>query len=97
MAKEFTIDKVLSLAPGLSARWVHEFGDTRALLNARFAGAPSGSFSVSSDTYDRDSCAFSLGVTGKFGTAWGFFLIYDVQMRSREFAHAVMTGARFSW
>lgn len=97
VAKEFTIDKVLSLTPVLSARWVHEFGDTRALLNARFAGAPSGSFTVSSDTYDRDNCAFSLGVTGKAWDAWSFFLVYDAQMRSSEFAHAVTGGARLAW
>jgi len=97
LAKEFAIGSAFSLTPQLSARWVHEFGDTSANLTARFSGAPSGSFTVSSDTYNRDSGVFSLGLTGKAGDAWGFLLAYDAQVRSKEFAHAVTGSARFSW
>jgi outer membrane autotransporter protein len=97
LAKEFAIGPDLQLTPGISARWVHEFGDTSSNLNARFAGAPSGSFTVYSDTYDRDSGVFSLGLTGKAGDAWGFLLVYDAQVRSKEFAHAVTGGMKFNW
>ncbi|MBP7528345.1 MAG: hypothetical protein KA801_10485 [Syntrophorhabdaceae bacterium] len=29
--------------------------------------------------------------------AWGFYLAYDAQVRSKEFAHAVTGGATFGW
>ena len=96
-AREFAAGRVFRLTPQLSARWVHEFGDTSSNLPARFAGVPSGSFTVSSDTYDRDSGVFSLGLTGKAGDDWGFLFVYDAQVRSKEFVHAVTGGMRFSW
>lgn len=97
LAKEFVINKTFFLVPEVSARWVHEFGDTKAVLDARFAGAPSGSFRVSSDTWDRDSGVFSLGLTGRAGDAWNFFFAYDARVRSKEFAHAVTGGVRLRW
>ena len=97
LAKEFVINKTFFLTPEISARWVHEFGDTNAVLDARFAGAPSGSFRVSSDTWARDSGVFSLGLTGRAGDAWNFFFAYDARVRSKEFAHAVTGGIRLRW
>jgi len=97
LTKEFAINKTFFLTPEVSARWVHEFGDTNAVLDARFAGAPLGSFRVSSDTWNRDSGIFSVGLTGRTGDAWNFFLGYDAQVRAREFAHAVTGRVRFRW
>lgn len=96
-AKEFRITETFLVTPEISARWVHELGDNEALLNARFAGAPSGSFRVSSDKLDRDSGVFSVGVTGKMKDVWSFFLAYDGQVRSKESAHSVTGGAKFQW
>ena len=96
-AKEFRITKTVLVTPEVSARWVHEFGDDEVLLNARFAGAPSGSFRAFSDRLDRNSGVFSLGITGKVKDAWSFFLTYDTQVRSKESAHAVTGGVRLKW
>ncbi len=97
VARQFCVNKAVLLTPEVSARWIHEFGDDEAMLNARFAGTPSGSFTVYSDRFDRDSGVFSLGVTGKVKDAWSFFLAYDAQLRSKESVHAVTGGARLRW
>jgi len=96
-ARDIRITKTFLLIPEVSARWVHEFGDDEALLDARFAGTPSNYFTVYSDRFDRDSGAFSLGITGKVRDDWGFFLAYDGQFRSKECVHAATGGVKFKW
>jgi len=96
-ARDIRITKTFLVTPELSARWVHEFGDDEALLDARLAGAPSNYFTVYSDRFDRDSGVFSLGITGKVRDDWGFFLAYDAQFRSKECAHAATGGVKFKW
>lgn len=97
VARDISITKTFLVTPELSARWVHEFGDNEALLDARLAGAPSGSFTVYSDRFDRDSGVLSLGITGKVKDDWSFFLAYDAQVRARETVHSATGGVKFKW
>ncbi|MDD5008472.1 MAG: autotransporter outer membrane beta-barrel domain-containing protein, partial [Syntrophorhabdaceae bacterium] len=97
VARDIRITKTFLVTPELSTRWVHEFGDNEALLDARLAGAPSGSFTVYSDRFDRDSGVLSLGITGKVKDDWSFFLAYDAQVRVRETVHSATGGVKFKW
>jgi len=97
VARDIRIAKTFLVTPELSARWVHEFGDDEVLLDARLAGAPSGSFTVYSDRFDRDSGVLSLGITGKVKDNWSFFLAYDAQVRARETVHSATGGVKFKW
>jgi len=97
ISKTFNASERLTLTPEFSARWIYEFGDPEALLNARFAGAQAGSFTVYSDNARRSSAAATLGVTGDMGKSLGFFLHYDVELRERQASHAASGGLRYSW
>jgi|GEM_PF-847971 len=97
ISKTFNAGDRLTLTPEFSARWIYEFGDPEALLNARFTGASAGSFTVYSDNARRSSAAATLGVTGDMGKSLGFFLHYDVELRERQASHAASGGLRYSW
>ncbi|PKN35117.1 MAG: hypothetical protein CVU61_05480 [Deltaproteobacteria bacterium HGW-Deltaproteobacteria-19] len=97
LARTFTVGESFSLTPRLSARWVHEFGNDETVLNARFAGADAGSFTVYSDTIDRNSGVFSLGLTGKLTDAFSFSLAWAGELKSRQTGHAVTIDMRYIW
>jgi uncharacterized protein YhjY with autotransporter beta-barrel domain len=86
------------LTPEIGARWFHEFGDTRVILNARFADAPSsGSYVITSDTMDRDSTLISLNLQAKRHDRLRFFLGYDLGLRKDQTSHGVTGGMRYNW
>ncbi len=97
LARTFTVGESFSLTPRLSARWVREFGNDETVLNARFAGAEAGSFTVCSDTIDRNSGVFSLGLTGKLTDAFSFSLAYTGELKSRQSSHAITLDMRYIW
>jgi outer membrane autotransporter protein len=100
LARTFTLREGCTLTPELSARWIHEFGDTEALLHARFAGSPSGSFTVYSNDRDdggRDSAAASLGVRAALGDRLDLQLFYDGEFKSAQVSHAVIGGLQLRW
>ncbi len=97
LARTFTVGESFSLTPRLSARWVREFGTDETVLNARFAGADAGSFTVYSDTIGRNSGIFSLGLTGKITDAFTFSLAWAGELKSRQTSHALTIDMRYMW
>ncbi|PKN35685.1 MAG: hypothetical protein CVU61_02360 [Deltaproteobacteria bacterium HGW-Deltaproteobacteria-19] len=97
IARTFTLGESFSLIPEISGRWVHEFGNDETVLNARLTGATAESFTVYSDTIDRNSGIFSLGLTGKITDTFTFSLAYTGELRSSQTSHAATAAVRLNW
>jgi len=97
MSRNFETAKDFFLTPELGVKWLHEFGDTEANINARFADSPAGSFVISSDTVERDAGVFSLNLTGRKADRLNFFLSYDLALTKDQVSHAFTGGFRFNW
>jgi len=85
------------LTPELGVKWLHEFGDTEANINARFADAPAGSFVIASDTAERDAGVFSLNLTGRKADRLNFFVGYDLALTNDQVSHGFTGGLRLNW
>jgi len=97
IARTFMIGESFSLIPEISGRWVHEFGNDETVFNAHFAGATAEPFTVYSDTSDRNSGVFSLGLTGKITETFTFSLAYTGELRSSQTSHAATAAVRLNW
>ncbi len=97
LSREFKAAKDFTLTPEFGAKWLHEFGDTEANINARFAGEPAGSFVINSSTAKRDTGVFSLNLTGKKSDMLNFFVGYDLGITSDQISHGFTGGLRFNW
>lgn len=97
LARDVPVREDLVVTPELTARWVHEFGDREALLNARFAGSPTGSFTVRSDKADRDAAVLTVGLTASACSRVSGFVYYDAELRGDQTDQAVIAGVRYSW
>ncbi len=97
VARDIPVRQDLVITPELTAKWVHEFGDRDALLNARFAGSPTGSFTVTSDKADRDGAVLTVGFTAGACSRVSGFLYYDAELKGGQTDQAVIGGIRYSW
>jgi uncharacterized protein with beta-barrel porin domain len=97
VSREFQTAKDFFLTPEFGAKWLHEFGDTEANINARFAGEPAGSFVITSDTTERDAGVLSLSLTGKKSDMLNFFVSYDLAVTTDQIGHGFTGGLRFNW
>jgi len=97
LSREFKAAKDFTLIPEFGAKWLHEFGDTEANINARFAGETAGSFVITSSTTNRDAGVFSLNLTGKTGDTLNFFVGYDLGFTDDQISHGFTGGLRFNW
>lgn len=97
LAREFKAAKDFTLTPEFGAKWLHEFGDTEANINARFAGETAGSFVIASSTTKRDAGVFSLNLTGKKSDMLSFFVGYDLGITNDQISHGFTGGLRFNW
>lgn len=97
LSREFKAAKDFALTPEFGAKWLHEFGDTEANINARFAGETAGSFVITSSTAKRDAGVFSLNLTGKKSDMLSFFVGYDLGITEDQISHGFTGGLRFNW
>lgn len=97
LSREFKAAKDFTLTPEFGAKWLHEFGDTEANINARFAGETAGSFVITSSTTKRDAGVFSLNLTGKKSDILTFFAGYDLGITNDQISHGFTGGLRFNW
>ncbi|MDD3845045.1 MAG: autotransporter domain-containing protein [Syntrophorhabdaceae bacterium] len=97
LSREFKAAKDFTFTPEFGAKWLHEFGDTEANINARFAGETAGSFVIASDTTERDTGVFSLNLTGKKGDMLNFFVGYDLGITNDQISHGFTGGLRLNW
>lgn len=97
LSREFQAAKDFTLTPEFGAKWLHEFGDTEANINARFAGETAGSFVITSSTTKRDAGVFSLNLTGRKSDILTFFAGYDLGITNDQISHGFTGGLRFNW
>ena len=97
VSRQYEVRRDFFLTPEIGTRWFHEFGDTRAILNAHFADTPSGSYVVTSDTVDRDSAVISFNLQAKRDDRLRFFLGYDLGLRRDQTSHGVTGWVRYKW
>jgi outer membrane autotransporter protein len=97
LSRELKAAKDFTLTPEFGAKWFHEFGDTEANINARFAEAPAGSYVITNETTKRDAGVFSLNLTAKKGDMLSFFVGYDLGITEDQISHGFTGGLRFNW
>jgi T5SS/PEP-CTERM-associated repeat protein len=81
----------------LRARWVHEFGDTKASLDAAFASDPSAAFRVSDGSISRDSAVLGAGLDAWFTCQTRLFLDYGTELSADGTTHLVSAGLEHRW
>jgi T5SS/PEP-CTERM-associated repeat protein len=81
----------------LRGRWVHEFGDTRASLDADFASDPGVVFQVSDAALSRDSAVLGAGLDTWFGRSFRAFADYTAALNSDGTLQAVSAGLEYRW
>ena len=88
----------VDLLPELRLRWLHEFGDTRRQVSARFADAPvAGGFSLSGAEAPRDALLAGLGWTGEVSEALRIHADYDALVDADRVDHRLSIGAQVSF
>ncbi len=97
LSREFKAAKDFTLIPEFGAKWLHEFGDTEANINARFAGETAGSFVITSSTSKREAGVVSLNLTAKKGDMLNFFVGYDLGFTDDQTSHGFTGGLKFFW
>ena len=97
LSREFKAARDFTLTPEFGAKWLHEFGDTEANINARFARETAGSFVITSSTTKRDAGVFSLNLLGKKSDMLNFFAAYDLGITNDQISHGFTGGLRFNW
>jgi outer membrane autotransporter protein len=87
------------LIPHVDLELVHEFEDDIRQLNGRFLGDVSGeSFSLNSDSPDRDYFNLGLGLLAQFTQGKAAFIRYEGTLGLRDLErHAIMGGVRFEF
>jgi outer membrane autotransporter protein len=97
VTREFGHKETVLYRPEASLRWVHEFGDNRYDVTARFADVPAGAFTVRSDEMSRDSALIGLGLTAFCDTDTQLVLFYDASLSQDYVAHALIASVRYLW
>ncbi len=97
LSKELKIANGFLFIPEFGAKWLHEFGDTEANINARFAEAPAGSYVITNETTKRNAGVLSLNLTAKKGDMLSFFIGYDLGITEDQISHGFTGGLRFNW
>ncbi|MBN1974362.1 MAG: autotransporter domain-containing protein [Sedimentisphaerales bacterium] len=81
----------------LRGRWLHEFGDTKANLNAYFADSPNATFKVSGEDLPRDSTVLGIGLRQIKKQNTTFFIDYDTSLNKEDISHIISAGFRYRW
>jgi outer membrane autotransporter protein len=75
----------VSLTPHVSVSWQHEYLDNSSGITSQFDGAGGGSFSVQTDTPDRDSAFVDVGLDAKVSKNVTVFIDYEAQAGQNDF------------
>ncbi len=81
----------------LRGRWVHEFGDTQANLDAAFAGSPGVVFRVSDAEVARDSAVLGAGLDTWFSRSFRAFVDYATELNADNTIQLVSAGLEYRW
>jgi fibronectin-binding autotransporter adhesin len=85
----------MSLTPHVSASWQHEYLDNSDGITSQFNGAGGGSFSVQTDTPQRDSAFFDVGLDATVNQNVTVFVDYEAQAGQDDFfAQSAQGGVR---
>jgi outer membrane autotransporter protein len=85
------------LTPDVRAKWAHEFSPDDHMINARFSGSGSGSFTVEADRPSRDTAIVGMGLNGRFNKNLSMYIQYDADINKDYINHTGMMGLRLSW
>jgi T5SS/PEP-CTERM-associated repeat protein len=81
----------------LRGRWVHEFGDAKSSVDARFASDPGAVFTVSDEEISRDSTVLGASLRAKLGRGGRLFFDYDVSLNADNVIHVAGAGLEYRW
>jgi len=81
----------------LRGRWVHEFGDTTASLDAGFASDPGATFRVSDGDIARDSAVLGAGLDTWFTRQTRLFVDYGTELNPDNTIQVVTAGLEHRW
>ncbi|MEN6337773.1 MAG: autotransporter domain-containing protein, partial [Phycisphaerales bacterium] len=81
----------------LRGRWVHEFGDTKASLDAGFASDPGATFRVSDGDIARDSAVLGAGLDTWFTRQTRLFVDYGTELNPDNTIQVVTAGLEHRW
>jgi outer membrane autotransporter protein len=81
----------------LQGRWLHEFGDTRAGVDAAFAQTPAVVFHVSDAPLARDSAILGAGLNTWFTRQTGLALDYLAELSVDNTVHLISLGLDHRW
>lgn len=97
IAKQFGRPDHFTWRPQALVGWVHEFGDDRYEMDARYADVPADEYNVRSDSVDRDSALLGVGVTARMGERTQLVFFYDALVKSAYTEHALTAGLGYVW
>lgn len=83
-----------TIAPMLSAAWVHSFGDDTATVHGSMVGS---SFVMTGAARSRDSLAVSTGLTADVGDSLSIYGRYSGRLARDVQAHDFSAGLRYKW
>jgi outer membrane autotransporter protein len=88
----------VSLTPHVSASWQHEYMDNGGGITSQFDGAGGGSFSVQTDTPDRDSAFIDAGLDATVSKNVTVFVDYEAQAgQNNFFAQSAQGGVKIGF
>jgi outer membrane autotransporter protein len=88
----------VNLTPHASVSWQHEYLDNSRGITSAFDGAGGGSFSVQTDTPDRDSAFLDIGLDATISKSVTLFVDYQAQAaQSNFFAQSAQGGVKIGF
>jgi outer membrane autotransporter protein len=81
----------------LRGRWVHEFGDTQADVDAAFASTPAIGFNVRDQEISRDSAVLGAGVSVDMSATARVYVDYDTRLNRDESIQVVSAALQYRW
>jgi outer membrane autotransporter protein len=85
------------LAVQFRARWLHEFGDTRADVNTYFASDPTVIFNIRNESIARDSAVLGVGLGAELNRNTRLYVDYDTRLNRDDTAHLISGGLQHRW
>lgn len=85
------------LTPELRLKWAHEFSNDGHLINARFEGQGSGSFTIETEQLSRDTAVAGVGLSLRINKNMAAYVQYDAELNRDFINHTGLLGLRFDW
>jgi len=78
-------------------RWVHEFGDNEADVDASFANSPTFGFNLRDDEVSRDSAILGAGISADLNAMTRVAVDYDTRLNSDESVQVISASLQYRW